>query len=86
MDIQVRIPPALCAIHNFIRRYDPDEISFFDDDIDDFQPGCHAEGHLATEPPNRQVREQASTKRDQIAQQMWEDYLAFLAVRGDEAE
>ena len=30
MKVQAHIPPALCAIHNFIRIHDPDEISNFD--------------------------------------------------------
>ena len=31
MEIQVRILPALCALHNFIRIYDNDEIHEFND-------------------------------------------------------
>jgi hypothetical protein len=30
MEIQARIPPALCALHNFIRHHDPSEIITFD--------------------------------------------------------
>ena len=32
MTIQAQIPPALCAIHNFIHVHDADEIYKFDDD------------------------------------------------------
>jgi hypothetical protein len=59
MDIQVLIPPALCAIHNFIRRYDPDEIHHFNDD-DIYAFGGYGEGSLASGPPSPQVREQVN--------------------------
>lgn len=41
LDIQVRIPSALCAIHNFIRHHDPDnrEDSYSDDSDDDDSDG-----------------------------------------------
>jgi hypothetical protein len=35
MDIQALIPPALAALHNFIRQYDPEDIQTSDDDDDD---------------------------------------------------
>jgi len=35
MDIQALIPPALAALHNFIRQYDPEDIEMSDDDDDD---------------------------------------------------
>ena len=35
MDIQALIPPALTALHNFIRQYDPEDIETSDDDDDD---------------------------------------------------
>ena len=34
MDIQAKIPSALCCIHNIIRRYDPEEL----DDAESQQP------------------------------------------------
>lgn len=34
MSIQALIPPALAALHNFIRQYDPDEIQMYDDGDD----------------------------------------------------
>ncbi|KIL55984.1 hypothetical protein M378DRAFT_39058, partial [Amanita muscaria Koide BX008] len=74
MDIQVLIPSALCALHNAIRRYDPDEITLFDDNTEVLQPGHHDQGSLAEGQPNQDVRERANARRDQIAQQMWDDY------------
>jgi len=35
MTIQALIPPALAALHNFIRQFDPEEIHIYDDDDDD---------------------------------------------------
>ena len=82
MDIQTFIPLAACALHNFILRYDPDEREGFDDVID-MQPGIHAgdEGELAQGNPNREEVRRANSKRDLVAQQMWDDYLALVAER-----
>jgi len=39
MDVQALIPPALAALHNFIRQYDPEEIHMYaDNDDNDNQP------------------------------------------------
>jgi hypothetical protein len=75
MRIQARIPPALGAIHNFIRIHDPGEIDDFtyEDNIDDRQAGG-----LALGPANVTERMQAASKHDQIAQDMWEDYQGIL--------
>ena len=35
MNIQTLIPPATCAIHNFIRRYDPDELESITEGLED---------------------------------------------------
>jgi hypothetical protein len=71
MRIQARIPPALGAIHNFIQIHDPGEIDDFtyEDNIDDRQAGG-----LALGPANVTERMRVASKRDQIAQDMWEDY------------
>ena len=48
MDIQARLPPALAALHNFIRIHNPDEI------VDILPPDnvdIEATGALATELP-----------------------------------
>lgn len=89
MDIQARIPMALCAIHNYIRIHDPAEAEsdlvgdtpaeFFVDDNDHSGSGGAdvfpqaAEGLVAGE---------ASLRHDQIARAMWDDYLHVLAERG----
>lgn len=77
MAIQARIPPALCAVHNFIRIHDEDEINEFAPDIYDQNPG-NFHGELAAGPPVRAEKERAEIKRDNIAQAMWESYQALV--------
>jgi hypothetical protein len=83
MSIQVRIPPALCAVHNFIRQYDPVEIlEYENDDLDDLLHGERPSDEcLASGPPTREARERASNLRDEIAGAMWADYVSLLAER-----
>jgi hypothetical protein len=85
MDIQARVPPALAALHNFIRKYDPDDIADFDD-VKDPQPGARmegaaAEGQLADGLPRTAERRQTNERWDRIAQDMWVQYQAELSRR-----
>ncbi|KDQ55058.1 hypothetical protein JAAARDRAFT_134355, partial [Jaapia argillacea MUCL 33604] len=84
MDIQTRIPAALCAIHNFIRRFDPDYIDAnkFQGDLLD-EDNDVAWGDLAEGPANAAERARANTRRDRIALEMWEDYKRLLAEWGE---
>jgi hypothetical protein len=85
MDIQAQIPPALCAIHNFIRRHDPDELQDVIDDLSDEDDGGDIfVGELACGPPDNEARDRAHDKRDKIAEAMWNDYTTYLAQRGEE--
>jgi hypothetical protein len=76
MKVQARIPPALCAIHNFICTHDPDEINDINDIQADPQPGNW--GELVLGPPSRQERVDADHRRDRIAQAMWASYHEIL--------
>jgi hypothetical protein len=80
LQIQARIPAALCAIHNFISVHDSAEDPFltFDDDNDN-APLDH--DHQASAAAATEIDE-PSTKRDAIAQAMWDDYLAICQQRG----
>jgi hypothetical protein len=84
MDIQVLIPPALAALHNFIRQYDPDDIGLDDCSINtlDFQMDRNPEsaGELGDGPPTSNERDQANERRDRIAGDMWEQYQQYLAA------
>lgn len=73
MAIQVRIPPAFCAVHNFIRIHDADEIDDFLPDIQDQNPR-EFYGELAAGPAVRAEKERSEIKQDNIAQAMWESY------------
>ena len=55
MAIQACIPPALCAVHNFIRIHDPDEIH---DEHVDIEP----HGELAPGPAGRQEVAQGTAR------------------------
>ena len=93
MSIQALIPPALAALHNFIRQYDPDEIQMYDngDDGDDnhepiqllFQMAPHPEslGELGNGPLTQEETVQANERRDRIAGAMWEQYQRYLESR-----
>jgi hypothetical protein len=81
LDIQAWILSALCAIHNFNCKHDlPDSEAFpnyedYFDDNNDTDNGPHPTDD-AEEGNN------ASMMQDQIAQEMWEDYLNVLHGQG----
>jgi hypothetical protein len=74
MTIQARIPPALAAVHNFIRIHDKDEIHEFEDVLEDRDPQDQDYGELARGPTGRAEKARAEIKRDTIAQAMWISY------------
>lgn len=78
MAIQARIPPALAAVHNFIRIHDPEEIQDFNFLAEDPLRGY---GDLGVGPANEEERAEAASMRDNIAQAMWDGYQAELASR-----
>jgi hypothetical protein len=88
MEIQARIPPALCALHNFIRRHDPSDIEDYIDATD--LPGGHANGPGIGDLAERAItvteRERAHLERDRIAQAMWDSYQAFVQEGGADLE
>lgn len=81
MQIQARIPPALGAIHNFIRIHDPREIDGFEFEGFNFE-GDEDVGTLAVGPAGPAERSRAVTRRDEIAQAMWDNYRRILLERG----
>lgn len=75
MDIQAQIPAALCALHNFICQFDPED--FYDPELgrinllnkeDDVGQGVIGDG-----PADLTERQRADTHRDVIAREMWID-------------
>jgi hypothetical protein len=75
MDIQARIPAALCAIHNFIRIHDPAEDPLPPMNIVNDNPSH--QGYIV-EDENRPQVQAANAHRDRIVTHMWEDYEVFL--------
>jgi hypothetical protein len=78
MEMQVRLVPALCALHNFIRIYDPlDEMDITDEEV---------EMYLAMERPaegelqrgiSAQETARSHERREQIALEMWAQYREY---------
>jgi hypothetical protein len=80
LQIQARIPAALCAIHNFISIHDPAEDPILTvNDNDDRIPMDH--DHEASAAAAAEI-DIPSAKRDCIAQAMWDDYLEICQQRG----
>lgn len=91
MSVQVQIPPALAALHNFIMEIDPHDVDEYladsDEEESDLDPnpgqpmenefGVLAGGHVTQAEKN-----QATANRDRIARAMWTDYENILAARG----
>lgn len=85
MAIQVRLPPALGAMHNFIRLHDPGEIDDFviDDEISGENQGGAG---LGRGPAGIVEQREANRRRNEIAQAMWVQYQEILHERGMDAE
>lgn len=85
MDIQVRLPAALAALHNFIRDSDPSEIGEFFDEEEEPQTGelqQPSAGELAEGLPNTAERKRADARQRKIADAMWAQYKQELRRRG----
>ena len=80
LEIQARIPAALCAIHNFICVHDSTD-SVDDEDNNDGTALNDDAAEAAPAEPN-----EPSARRDRIAQDMWEDYLAVRLERGIDSD
>ena len=86
LDVQARLPPALAAIHNFIRTHDPDDIADYRDVENDPEPGARSNrrgvlGQLAGQLPRAAEKAQANAKRDAIAEAIWLQYRGELKRR-----
>jgi hypothetical protein len=87
VDTQAKLAPALAAIHNVIREYDGADMQSLLDEYDDDGPGVQdgepseGTGNLAQGPARTAERRQADNRRDQIANEMWQQYQAELSYR-----
>jgi hypothetical protein len=78
MKLQVRFPPALGAVHNFICIHDPEEINNFADISDE---GTHERyGTLALGPAGHAARLQVAQKHNEIAERIWVQYQAAFVL------
>jgi hypothetical protein len=80
IDIQVQIPTALCAIHNFICKHDPNEEellaqeNFGGDNVHDADEDSNA----AQPVEDGDLGMNMGAIRDQIATEMWEAYSTHI--------
>ena len=77
LDIQARLPAALCALHNFTREHDSEITALHDNGghIDHefhHRGGIHEMEGVGADDP------EAVDMRDNIAHKMWVDYLSYL--------
>jgi len=80
LEIQARIPAALCTIHNFICTHDVDENVVEPDLGDDEAQNDHDHDHIASAAAAAEL-DHPSARWDHIAQQMWDDYMCICSER-----
>lgn len=88
MSFQVKVPPALAALHNFVMEYDPGDLDdWLDHDSStafDPNPGdIESFGELSQNAVTPPERTRSMNRRDLIAHTMWSDYLEELRKRGE---
>lgn len=89
MAVQAQIPPAICALHNFILDNDPCDIDNYlsgtENDCDPTPGQIPSQDNdfrtLASEAVTGAERECGAGAWDRIAETMWLDYQAVLAQR-----
>jgi hypothetical protein len=86
MHIQALIPPALAALHNFIRQYDPEDIQLYDGELIDEVSPPESAGELGTGPVTPVETLRANERRDRIAGEMWAQYQRYLGDRAAHSE
>jgi len=76
LETETKIVPALCALHNFIQVYNPDE------DMGVEELSAHtprrSQEDLSHQGVSAQEKARANTKRDVIAKEMWARYQEHL--------
>ena len=74
LEIQARIPAALCSIHNFIRVRTHASDKPEDEDLFGTHYGNHRSDPDRIAEAAALMPDEPCARRDQIAQQMWDDY------------
>ena len=77
-EIQARVILALCALHNFVRVHDPDDLDDEDtqEEIERQSPMPSA-GELRNRV-NRAEKKRAIMRQEEIASNMWADYIVHV--------
>ena len=91
MDIQSRLPAALCALHNFIRTHGPDDETEMQEigmDFEDRDEGVPEPFNPAVEPEagGGLRRNQVLELRNRIATELWEQYMEVLHDRAGDID
>lgn len=74
-DTQAKVVLALCALHNFIRVHDPDDLDDQDwQEENERRPPMPSTADLGGRV-NQAERDRATAKREKIAGDMWDDYV-----------
>ena len=85
MDIQARIPPALCCIHNIIHYHDPNDLRDCEAERaaakalaggSVSEPGIY--GDMASGFITANERDVMTAKWDEIVDDLWQDHLDYL--------
>lgn len=74
---QTKLVLAICALHNFVRSYDPDDIAQYDlEELEREVPRTHNSelGHHVSHAETTR----ANSRRDEIARAMWQQYQEFI--------
>lgn len=74
-EVQAKVIPALCALHNFIRVHDPGDL-----DDQDWQEEIERQGPVLSAADlknkvNQAERDRAAARREKMANEMWNDYV-----------
>lgn len=72
-EVQVRIPAALCVIHNVIQNFDPSEGGLSGDNV--------SFGYVGSDEEIGGTNDRSDVRSDRIAEDMWRDYQRVLAER-----
>lgn len=78
METRIRLVPALCALHNFIQIYNPqDEMDISNEEIQMYiEAERPAEGELQCGISAEETA-RSLARREQIAQEMWVQYREY---------
>ena len=98
METQAMLVPAIGALHNFVRIHDRDDnaedLANDAENAPRREDSSHLEDFVSTGPReitpeelgmhiSDEERARASARRDRIANQMWADYVTYLAAHGE---